>query len=81
MTREDLQALVVEALKEQGGSAPLLEVAKYIWRTQEEELRGSGDLFFTWQYDMRWAAQRLRDTGVLRPARSSDDRKWELAKA
>ncbi|SDW39046.1 hypothetical protein SAMN05444006_10397 [Allgaiera indica] len=25
----------------------------------------SGDLFYTWQYDMRWAAQNLRGAGKL----------------
>jgi hypothetical protein len=79
MTREDLQAVVLEAVKALGGSAPLVEVAKRIWSTHEQELRESGDLFYTWQYDMRWAAQKLRDDGALKPARSSDDRKWEIA--
>lgn len=79
MTREDLQAVVLEAVKELGGSAPLIEVAKYVWNTREADLRASGDLFYTWQYDMRWAAQKLRDAGVFRPASASEDRKWELA--
>ncbi|WP_072391806.1 hypothetical protein [Hyphomicrobium sp. CS1BSMeth3] len=78
MKKEDLEHIVVEALNEAGGSASLVEVAKYIWRTREQELRESGDLFYTWQYDMRWAAQRLRDRGVLQSA-SPAERNWALA--
>jgi hypothetical protein len=65
LTREDLQGLVVAALKANGGSAPIVDVCKYVWQHHEQELRASGDLFYTWQYDIRWAAQRLRDNRVL----------------
>ena len=45
----------------------MLEVGKYIWDHHESELRRSGDLFYKWQYDMRWAANHLRKTGVMKP--------------
>ena len=67
-TRTSLQDWVLEALRASGGTGNPLSVAKYIWQHHREELEASGDLFYTWQYDMRWAAQRLRDTGVLAPA-------------
>lgn len=63
--REDLKKWVVEALKENGGQAALIDVAKHIWMHHEKELRASGDLFYKWQYDMRWAAMVLRKQGIM----------------
>jgi hypothetical protein len=63
--KHDLKAWVLEAVEAQDGRASVLNVAKHIWQVHEPELRASGDLFFTWQYDMRWAAQALRDDGQL----------------
>ena len=59
-----LGAWIVEALNESHGSADLLEVCKTVWRRHEEDLRASGDLFYTWQYDIRWAGTKLRQRGV-----------------
>ncbi len=63
--REDLKRWVVDALNEAGGRSSLIEVAKHIWDSHEGELRGSGDLFYKWQYDMRWAATALRKEGIM----------------
>jgi hypothetical protein len=75
MKKKDLEQCVVEALEELGGSGSVVDVSKVVWRRYEPELRGSGDLFYTWQYDIRWAAQKLRDRGKLRLA---GKRKWEI---
>jgi hypothetical protein len=40
-------------------------IAKWIWEHHEAELRDSGDLFYTWQYDMRWAGTRLSNEGKI----------------
>ena len=73
-----LQELVVEALKAHNGQAGIVEVCKHIWANHENELRQSGDLFFTWQYDVRWAANQLRRNGALRAAEASPRGIWEL---
>jgi len=78
-TREDLQDWVVEALHHHGGSARVFDVCKYIWDKYESELKRSGRLLYTWQYDVRWAAQKLRDSGVMKPVHGSKSRPWELA--
>jgi hypothetical protein len=57
--RDDLKVWVYEAIVASGGEASPLEVAKHIWGNHEADLRKS-ELFYTWQYDMRWAAQVLR---------------------
>lgn len=77
-TKHDLSDWVHAALKELGGTGRLVDVAKAIWKNHEAELRASGDLFFTWQYDMRWAATRLRRAGVIRDAEDSPNGVWEL---
>ena len=67
-TRDHLKVWVYEAIQHHGGEARLLDVAKYIWHNHERELQDSGDLFFKWQYDMRWAANVLRhENKLLRP--------------
>ena len=77
-TREDLVDWVYIAIQEAGGAAPPAAVAKHIWLHHEDELRHSGDLFFTWQYDMRWATHKLRKAKKLRPAHRNDTL-WRIA--
>lgn len=79
-SKQDLLDRVEAALIGAGGSASVLEVAKAIWRDHRDELERSGDLFYTWQYDMRWAALTLRKRGILAPASAGGDKRWILAK-
>ena len=79
LTREDLQDLVIEALKANDGKARIFEVCKYIWDNYENELKASGKLLYTWQYEVRWAAQQLRNSGVMKPVFGSRSLPWELA--
>lgn len=71
-TKLDLDGWVLQAVADCGGEATVTETAKAIWRLHHRDLEASGDLFFTWQYDMRWAAERLRKAGKLTLA----GRKW-----
>lgn len=64
-TREDLKQWVLTAIHQAGGSSSLIEVARHIWQHHEAELRASGDMFYTWQYDMRWAATALCKEGRM----------------
>jgi hypothetical protein len=74
-TSEDLKTWVLDALKKLG-PATVPQIAKYIWDNHEAELRRSGDLFYTWQYAMRWAGQRLQIDGKLR--KKGAGRTWYL---
>ena len=65
-TKADLKSWVIEAPEEQGGASTLVDVAKHIWKNREADLKASGDFFYTWQYDMRWAATALRNEGKMR---------------
>lgn len=78
-TRDDMKPWVLAALKHSGGKGRPREVAKYIWENYESELRKSGDILYTWQYDVRWAAQSLRDSGILKPVAGRRDLPWEIA--
>jgi hypothetical protein len=76
-TKNRLKAWILEALQALGGSGHVLEVSRAVWERHEVDLQASGDLFFTWQYDLRWAAKELRDEGALKPATSRRG-PWEL---
>lgn len=78
--RQILVRWVFEAVIALGGEASVTETAKQIWKEHEPELKASGDLFYTWQYDMRWAAQRLRDEKKFAAASGQSSRKWAIAK-
>lgn len=69
-----------EVLRAKGGRASLIEVCKYVWEHHEQELRDSGDLFYTWQYDIRWAATALRKKGIMVNKDVSPRGIWELSK-
>lgn len=73
-----MKSWIIAALKANGGRARVVQVCKYIWDHYENEIRASGDVLYTWQYDVRWAAQKLRDEGTLRPM-EGNRRPWELA--
>lgn len=75
--KEDLKLWVIQALKEmQGGAGSVVDICRYIWENHEADLRSSGDLFYTWQYDVRWAGQKLRDEHKLQPP---NGRLWRLS--
>ena len=75
-TRETLRSWIIEALEELGGEAKQIDIAKVVWRRHENDLRTSGDLFYTWQYDIRWAATLLRKDGRL--SQNPPGKPWSL---
>ena len=74
--KQILREWVIEALNRHGGRATLVEVCRHIWLHHEDELWDSGDLFYTWQYDVRWAASDLRGRGILRQHDESPRGVW-----
>ena len=76
--RSDAQEWIIEALHFYGGSATIIQICKYVWAQHETELRSSEDGFYTWQYDVRWAAQALRDKGILKPISETERGLWKL---
>ena len=74
-TRDDLKQWVYDAVKALGPSE-VPTIAKHIWDNHEDELRASGDLFYTWQYAMRWEGQKLQHEGRL--TKKAKGRCWAL---
>jgi hypothetical protein len=79
MERNDLLPIVEAAVRHFGGRASVVQVASYIWEHHEAELRASGNLFYTWQYDMRWAALKLRKARKLIATELTDRGYWQIA--
>jgi hypothetical protein len=78
MQKSDLKPAVLAALNHLGGAGNVTEIARYIWENYETELRNGGDLFYTWQYDMRWAGQALQGEGKL--LKKGDKRCWSIVR-
>ena len=74
LIRQDLSDLVIEAIKANNGQATNVLIAQYIWAKFETELRHSGDLFYTWQYDVRWVITKLRKSGILKNMKNENGR-------
>jgi hypothetical protein len=78
-TREDLDGWLIDALTRLGGSGSIVDICKHIWEQHETELKNSGNLLYTWQYDVRWAANRLRRKKIMRSVEDTPPHFWELA--
>jgi hypothetical protein len=78
-TKDDLVVWLREAMEAHGGRGTIVQLCREIWQRHEPDLRMSGDLFFTWQYDVRWAAYKLRESGVMKADAESPSGIWELA--
>lgn len=79
ITRTSMTTWVEEALHDHGGSSTLLDVCKHVWQHHGSDIQSAGDLFYKWQYEVRWAADILRKEGVLRPANQTPRGVWQLA--
>ena len=74
--KEDLAGWVMEAIAANKGEATIVQICKHVWDHHEDDLRGSGDLFYTWGYDIRWAGQWLRDNAYLLPVEACKRGVW-----
>ena len=56
MDRYDLPEVLYSSLDALDGQSDIIGVCKNVWEHYSTNLENSGDLFYTWQYDIRWAA-------------------------
>jgi len=77
--KKNLKDWLVEALKKNNGNLTTVKASKYVWEHYENALKKSGDLFYTWQYDLRWAATELRKSTIMQQADISPRGIWELS--
>jgi hypothetical protein len=78
MNRYDLPDILYSSIKSMGGQTSIIDVCRYIWKHYQQELLNSGDLFYTWQYDIRWAATELRKTKRMKAVELSQRGIWEI---
>lgn len=78
MSRYDLPDILYASIRALGGQADIISVCKYVWAHYQTELECSGDLFFTWQFDLRWAATELRKAKRMKAAEVSPKGVWEV---
>ncbi len=78
MKRDDLPDVLYNVLSNLGGQASLITVCKTVWENYKDTLEKSDNLFYTWQYDIRWAATKLRKTGRMKAAEVSPKGIWEI---
>jgi hypothetical protein len=76
--KQFLKEWLVEALDFLKGSGTIVEVCEIVWKLHESDLKLAGDLYYTWQYDIRWAATKLRKDGIIEHAELSPKGVWEL---
>lgn len=73
MTRNELPKILCEILKGFGGRAKMMDVFKEFWRLYGNKMSPSEDIFYTWNYDIRWAATKLRKNGIMRQAKEQEN--------
>lgn len=56
----------------------IVEISRAVWERHEDDLRESGDIFYNWQHDLRWASLKLRKADVLLPASDEERGVWRL---
>ena len=79
MKKEDLPDKLIEVLKALGGRGTILEICKKFWEINGKYLDERNDLFYTWQYDIRWAATELRKQKIMKSKDVSPKGIWELS--
>ena len=77
--RDILMPWIIDALRSKGGQATITDVARHIWKHHESELAADEELFYSWQYEMRWAAGKLRDAGRIKSPEQSPKGIWALS--
>lgn len=76
--KDELTSILIKALRGLSGKATIVQICKWIWENYQSELEESGELFYTWQYDIRWAATKLRKKGVMKSENESPRGIWIL---
>lgn len=78
MLREDLPNLLYKTIESLGGAAETMEIFRQFWKLYGDDLSEEDDLFYTWNYDIRWAATELRKFGRMKQAFQSPKGIWEI---
>ena len=77
LQKTDFPEIIYTILQENGGSMDIMGISKEIWKRHNHRLSMS-DLFYTWQYDFRWGATKLRKQNRMKGVAESPKGIWEL---
>lgn len=78
MKRTDLIDALHKVLIRLNGHGSIVQICKEFWRMYSGQISVKNRLFYTWQYDIRWAATKLRKQGIMQAADISPKGIWEL---
>jgi len=78
LKKKELPNIIHKLLIDSGKPLSIMDISKLIWKQYKLNLLVSGDLFYTWQYDFRWAATELRKRGIMKSNQESKKGYWEL---
>ena len=73
MKRKDLPDILYQLIKELGGSAKMMTIFRKFWADHKNEIKEDDDVFYTWNYDIRWAATELRKKGRMKKASTQEN--------
>jgi len=74
MKREDLPDILYNIIKSfPNGSATMQQIFRRFWNLYKKKLNEADDIFYTWNYEIRWAATELRKQGRMKPAHSREN--------
>lgn len=73
MVRNDLPDLLYKTIQSLGGKASMMDIFREFWKFYASKLDPAEDMFYTWNYDIRWAATELRNNGRMKPAHSKEN--------
>jgi hypothetical protein len=76
--KNNLSEWILEALKAHNGQATIVQVSKHIWEHHQQDLQKSGDLFYTWQYNIRWEKDKLQKQNKLAKSTADERGIWKL---
>ena len=78
LQKNEFPDIIHRILLESKEPLTIVNISKCIWKQYKHRLLVSGDLFYTWQYDFRWAATDLRKRGIMKSTADSQRGFWEL---
>ncbi|MDD4815529.1 MAG: hypothetical protein PHQ62_00095 [Clostridia bacterium] len=73
MTRKDLPDILYNIIHQLGGKPNMMEIFKKFWKEYGSNFTTDDDIFYTWNYDIRWAATQLRKQRKMKPASTREN--------
>ena len=73
-----VEPMLIDALKATNKPTLIVDVSKFIWNKYYDELKANDELFFKWQYQLRWAKDHLKSCGILATKKQGVYSLWYL---